>query len=54
MSSVDNQSFQRAMQEAIRDRIERPDMEKRIAESLTETFVESLRAGKPRTAKVHA
>ncbi|MFY8000611.1 MAG: hypothetical protein ACOVSW_18605 [Candidatus Kapaibacteriota bacterium] len=54
MSSVDNQSFQRAMQEAIRDRIERPDMEKRIAESLTETFVESLRAGKSRTAKAHA
>lgn len=51
MSSVDNQSFQRAMQDAIRDRIAHPDMEKRLAESLTQTFVESLRSGSPQRQK---
>ncbi|MCU0425486.1 MAG: hypothetical protein MUF71_07660 [Candidatus Kapabacteria bacterium] len=51
MSSVDSASFQRAMHEAIRERIQSPDIDKRLAESLTQTFLESLRSS-PHHAKV--
>lgn len=43
MSSVDSSTFQRAMHEAIRERIQSPEMDKRLAESLTQSFIDSLR-----------
>lgn len=45
MSSVGNEAMQRAIMDAIREHAQSPDVEKRVADALTQKFIDSLRSG---------
>lgn len=47
MSSVGNEAMQRAIMDAIREHAQSPDVEKRVADALTQKFIDSLRSGSP-------
>lgn len=49
MSSVGNEAMQRAIMDAIREHAQSPDVEKRVADALTQKFIDSLRSDSVRT-----